>query len=159
MSNAHWIVLAILVAPVSLSAVTPSGELKRAFIDRSGRIHVIDRRNRDLRIGGPLALDVIMAPDHRSVAWSVAYKDKDGNVLSDGVRLYRQGRVRKLPCGPAASEFAFRAGGRRLVLRCAGLHFAGLQTLYDTDTLQVVASFHEAKIPLEQRPDWNVDAD
>jgi hypothetical protein len=159
MRNIRWIIPAMLVATVSVSSAMPSGTLKRAYLDRLRRVHVIDAGNRTSLIDGSPAINLVMAPDRSSVAWSVAYRDKDGNVLSDEVRIFRQGRVHKLPCGPAASEFAFRDGGRRLVLRCAGLHFAGLQELYDTNTLHVVASFQEAETPLEQRPDWNIDAD
>ncbi|MGJ7918782.1 hypothetical protein ACI48D_25345 [Massilia sp. LXY-6] len=159
MRSIRWIIFAMLVARVSISAAMPPSTLKRAYLDRLRRVHVIDASNRASLIDGFPAINLVMAPDRHSVAWSVGYKDKEGEALSDEVRIYRQGRVHRLPCGPASSDFAFRDGGRRLVLRCAGLHFAGLQELYDTDTLQVVASFQEAEILLEQRPDWNIDAD
>lgn len=159
MPSIRWIILAMLVARVSISTAMPSGTLKRAYLDRLKRVHVVDASNRASLIDGSPAISLVMAPDRNSVAWSVAYKGKDGDVLSDEVRIYRQGRVHRLPCGPAASDFAFRDGGRRLALRCASLHFAGRQELYDTNTLQVVASFQEAETPLGQRPAWNIDAD
>jgi hypothetical protein len=159
MRSIRWIILAMLLPCMSISAAMPSGMLKRAYLDRLRRVHVIDAGNRASLIDGSPAINLVMSPDRNSVAWSVAYKDKDGDVLSDEVRIYRQGRVHNLPCGPAGSDFAFRDGGRRLVLRCASLHFAGRQELYDTNTLQLVASFQEAEIPLERRPGWNIDAD
>jgi hypothetical protein len=159
MRSIRWIILTLLVTCVSISAAMPSGTLKRAYLDRLRRVHVIDASNRTSLIDGSPAFDVVMAPDHNSVAWSVAYKDNDGNAISYEVRIYRLGRVHTFPCGPAVSDFAFRDGGRRLVLRCASLHFAGRQELYDTNSLHLVDSLQEAKTPLEQRPDWNIDAD
>jgi hypothetical protein len=159
MRNICWIVLAMLTVPLSVRAARPVDTLKSAYLDRFQHVHVVDVHNRDYRIDEHPAVDVLMSPDHKLVVWSVMYKDKDGNALSEEVRIYRQGRVRRLHCGPANSEFAFREGGRRLVLRCAGLHFAGLQELYDTHTLQRIASFQEAEVPLERRPAWNIDTD
>jgi hypothetical protein len=159
MRNIRWFFIATLVVPLSIHAAKLVDTLKSAYLDRFQHVHVVDAQNRDYQIDGPPAIGIIMAPDQKSVAWSVMYKDKNGNALSEEVRIYQQGRVRRLHCGPASSEFVFREGGRRLVLRCSSLHFAGLQELYDTYTLQRMATFQEAEVPLEQRPSWNIDAD
>jgi hypothetical protein len=159
MRDIRWFILAMLVVPLSVRAAKPVDTLKSAYLDRFQHVHIVDTHNRDYQIDGSPAIDLVMAPDHKSVAWSVMYKDKDGNALSEEIRIYQQGRVRPLHCGPASSELAFREGGHHLVLRCASLHFAGLQELYDTHTLQQIGSFPEAEVPLEQRPSWNIDAD
>jgi hypothetical protein len=150
--------LAMLAAPLSVHAGVAANTLKRAYLDRLQRVHVVGADKRDHIVDKRPARDLMMAPDHRSVAWAATFKH-EGLVLSDEIRIYRPGHMRRLPCGPASTSFAYRDGGRQLAVRCAGLHFAGSQELYDIRTFQRLASFQEADVPFEQRPSWNIDAD
>lgn len=64
MQNIRWIILAVLAVPLSIRAAMPTGALKRAYLDRLQRVHVVDVGNHDYRIDGPPAVNVVMAPDH-----------------------------------------------------------------------------------------------
>jgi hypothetical protein len=52
----------------------------------------------------------------------------------------------------------FLRDGNQVAIDCGGKHFAGREILYDTRTGKELASFDEADVPMNQRPQWsNVD--
>ncbi len=48
--------------------------------------------------------------------------------------------------------------GTHVATDCGGIHFAGIETLYDVNTLKEVDSFDQAQVPVEKRPEWSTAA-
>lgn len=145
-----------------LMASAHSEELKQAYLDNKQNAHVVTAHGRDLKItrNGNVG-SLKLAPDSETVAWLVMNTwtaECDDEPRSQELVIYRNGKSRSIKCTPFIRDYWFWMNGSQIAIDCGSQHFAGHQILYDSKTLHELASFDEAKVPLEKRPVWS-DAD
>jgi hypothetical protein len=99
-----------------------------------------------------------LAPDNETVAWLALNTWKaegDGRPGSEELVIYRNGKLASIKCTPFIRDYWFWQNGSQIAIDCGGRHFAGRELLYDTRTLRELASFDQAEVQLEKRPDWS----
>jgi len=154
-----------LLAPFAVCARGGSHHNIHVYLDTAGNVHLVSARGVDRRISsGGNAIDPMLSDDGKTVVWrrrtSVWPPDPDhpDSVLTDAAVVYRSGLRRVIKGGcPFVTELWFWKSGRYLGLRCAGLHLAGYQKLYDISTLGIITSFDESVVRDKERPDWSID--
>jgi hypothetical protein len=140
-------------------ASTRPETLKKAYLDSKRNVHVINVHCRYSQItnkGNAGALK--LAPDGETVAWLVLNTwavQGDDLAGSEELTIYREGKFSTLKCTPFIRDYWFWMNGSQIAIDCGARHFAGHETLYDTRTLHELASFDEAEVPLDKRPDWS----
>jgi hypothetical protein len=151
-----------LIAFLSTSMLMASAypeTLKKIYLDSKRNVHIINDHGRDSQITDEgNASTLKLAPDRETVAWLVMNtwiaKDDDGSG-SEELIVYRDGTRSSLKCTPFIRGYWFWKNGNQIAIDCGARHFAGRETLYDTRTMRELASFDEAKVPPEKRPDWS----
>jgi hypothetical protein len=83
----------------------------------------------------------------------------DDRPQSEKLMIYRDGKSASIKCDPFVRDYWFWERGAQVVVDCGGRHFAGLEMLYDTRTLKVLATLDQGKVPLENRPGWALGDD
>ncbi|WP_322403676.1 hypothetical protein [Massilia luteola] len=150
--------IVFLAASILMTSAYPE-TLKKVYLDSNRNIHIINDHGIDKQItnkgnAGPPKL----APDRKTVAWLVMntwMAEGDDGAGSEELTLYRDGKINSLKCTPFIRDYWFWMNGNQIAIDCGSRHFAGRETLYDTRTMRGLSSFDEAKVPLENRPDWS----
>ncbi len=144
---------ALAVACASASA----GNLVKAYADKARNVHVVTASGKDIKLTTDRrADDVRLSPDGESAAWLVlAYFAPDGRKWPTELHVYHGGRTRSSKCGLIIREYWFWKNGTHVATDCGGLHFAGIETLYEVRTMKEVDSFDQAEVPVEKRPEWS----
>lgn len=138
----------------------PSAEtLRKVYLDQKNNVHLItgEGKHRQVTNKGNAAL-LKLAPDNKTVAWLVLNTWKaEGSDLagSEELVIYRKGKQTSIKCTPFIRDYWFWVGGKQIAIDCGGWRFAGREILYDVHTLKELASFDQADIPLEKRPNWS----
>ena len=134
-----------------------AGNLVKAYADKANNVHVVTASGKDLKLTSDgRAADVRLAPDGASASWlSLSYFAADGRKWPTRLHVYHGGRTRLAECGGIIREYWFWKGGTHVATDCGGLHFAGIETLYQVGTMMEVDSFDQAEVPLEKRPEWS----
>jgi hypothetical protein len=153
----------IAASAVALSVPVQAGDLKNAYVDGAGKVHIVTSAGKDIPMtGGGRAAQPKLAPDGGSAAWMVmnaAPAEGETKPGSSEVRLYRDGKTRAIKCEPFIRDFWFWKKGGRIAVDCGGSHFAGREILYDAKSLKQLESFQQADVPVEKRPDWSSSSD
>ena len=97
--------------------------------------------------------EVLVAKDNRTAAWVRTTQWE--SVLF----VYRGGATKTLKGDPFIRGFWFVEGGRKIGVDSGGMHFAGVEYLYDVATLKRLDSVHQATTPTAQRPSWSSSSD
>lgn len=142
-----------------ISAQAISATIEKAYLDSQNNVHLLDRNGKDVKITKDRkASEVSLSPDHRTIAWLIKEKEKTDEGVEMGpskLVIYRDGKARTIQCQPFIRGYWFWKNGTQFAIDCGGEHFAGREILYDTESLKILESFHQADIPLEKRPDWS----
>ncbi len=134
-----------------------AGSLAKAYADKARNVHVVTASGKHLKLTSDRrADDVRLSPDGESVAWlSLSYFAGDGRRWPTGLHVYHGGRTHTIECSEIIREYWFWKNGSHVATDCGGLHFAGIETLYDVRTMKEVDSFDQAEVPVEKRPEWS----
>jgi hypothetical protein len=97
--------------------------------------------------------EVLVAKDNRTVAW--IRTTQWGSVLF----VYQGGATKTIKGDPFIRGFWFVEGGRKIGIDSGGLHFAGVEYLYDVATLERLDSVHQATTSTAERPSWSSSSD
>jgi hypothetical protein len=132
--------------------------VRKAYLDQQENVHVItsDGKDQKLTYKGHAA-SLKLAPDNRTIGWLVLNTwtaEGDDGPQSEKLMIYHDGKLASIECGPFIRDYWFWKRGAQVVIDCGGRHFAGREILYDTRTMKEIASLDQAKVPLENRPDW-----
>jgi hypothetical protein len=142
-----------------ISAQANSAIIEKAYLDSQNNVHFLDRNGKDVKITNDRkASEVSLSPDHRTIAWLIKETEKTDEGVEMGpskLVIYRDGKARKIQCQPFIRGYWFWKSGAQFAIDCGGEHFAGWEILYDTESLKILKSFHQAEIPFEKRPDWS----
>jgi len=136
-----------------------AGTLKETYLDKKNNVHVITGNGRHQQIthmGNARKLK--LANDGNTVAWLVMnawVAEGDIKPGSEELVIYRDGKAASIKCTPFIRDYWFWQNGEKIAIDCGGRHFAGREILYDTRTLKELATFDQAEVPLEKRPDWS----
>lgn len=146
-----------VAAPLCVSA----GELAGAYADQAGNVHVRTSAGKELQLSTDRsAEDVRLSPDGEVAAWLVLPRSAtDGQRWPRELRVYHRGRIRSIHCAGIIREYWFWKQGSHIATDCGGLHFAGIETLYEVGSLQKVDSIDQAQVPYEKRPAWSAARD
>ena len=149
--------IALAVALVVACSAAGAGSLAKAYADKARNVHVVTASGKDIVLTTDRrADDVRLAPDGESAAWLVlSYFAADRRKWPTELHVYRGGRTRSIKCAVIIREYWFWKNGTHVATDCGGIHFAGIETLYDLRTLQAVDSFDQAEVPMENRPEWS----
>lgn len=143
----------------TLIANAHSETINKVYLDSQRNVHIINMHGRDLRITNEgNAGSLKLSPDRLTVAWLVMNTwtaEGDDEPSSEELVIYRDGKLGSLKCTPFIRDYWFWKNGSQVAIDCGGRRFAGSETLYDTKTMRQLASFDEAEVPLEKRPDWS----
>ncbi|MEW6759590.1 MAG: hypothetical protein AB1437_02090 [Pseudomonadota bacterium] len=147
----------ILIATVISQANAET--LRKVYLDQQKNVHLITDSGNHRRVtDGKNATMPKLAPDNETVAWLVlnAWKaEGDDRPGSEELVIYRNGKRTAIRCTPFIRDYWFWSGGKQIAIDCGGRRFAGQEILYDVETLKELASFDQADVPLEKRPDWS----
>lgn len=145
------------VALIVACSTASAGSLVKAYADKSRNVHVVTASGKDIRLTRDRRADEVrLAPDGESAAWvALSYFPADGRKWPTELHVYRNGRTRSIECGGIIREYWFWKGGTHVATDCGGLHFAGIESLYDVRSMKVVDSFDQAQVPVEKRPEWS----
>lgn len=151
---------AFAIALVVGCSTANAGNLVKAYADKARNVHVVTASGKDIRLTKDRrADDVRLAPDGESASWlELAYFAADGREWPTELHVYHGGRTRSTKCGLIIREYWFWKNGTHVAIDCGGLHFAGLETLYEVRTMKEVDSFDQAEVPVEKRPEWSTAA-
>lgn len=138
-----------------------AGELAGAYADKAGNVHVRTSAGKDLQLSTDRsAEDVRLSPNGEAAAWLVLPRTAiDGQRWPKELRVYHRGRVRSIHCAGIIREYWFWKQGSHIATDCGGLHFAGIETLYEVASLQKVDAIDQAQVTYEQRPEWSAARD
>jgi hypothetical protein len=152
--------IAPAVAVFMTCSAASAGTLLKAYADKAGNVHVVTAAGKDLRLTSDRrADDVRLAPDGESASWlSLSYFAADGRKWPTRLHVYHGGRVRSVECTGIVREYWFWKNGSQIATDCGGLHFAGMETLYEVRTMRKIESFDQAAVPVEKRPEWSTAA-
>lgn len=149
---------------VLLSAATTrinAEPLRKVYLDQKNNVHLVTMNGKHQQLSNRgNAATLKLAPDNETVAWLVlnTWKaegaDKPG---SEELIIYRKGKHSSIKCTPFIRDYWFWSGGKQIAIDCGGRRFAGREILYEVKTLKELASFDQADIPTEKRPDWSSD--
>ncbi len=142
---------------VAACANASAGSLAKAYADKAANVHVVTESGKDIRLTTDRRADEVrLAPDGESATWlALSYFAADGRKWPTELHVYRNGRTRSIKCGGIIREYWFWKGGTHVATDCGGLHFAGIETLYEMRTMKEVDSFDQAQVPVEKRPEWS----
>ena len=148
---------AFAIALVAGSSSACAGSLAKAYADKANNVHVVTAAGKDIRLTRDRrADDVRLSPDGESAAWlSLSYFAADGRKWPTELHVYHGGRTRSSKCGMIIREYWFWKDGSHVATDCGGLHFSGIETLYEARTMKEVDSFDQAEVPVEKRPEWS----
>ena len=151
---------AFAIALVVGSSPASAGSLAKAYADKSNNVHVVTASGKDIRLTTDRrADDVRLSPDGESASWLVlSYFAADGRKWPTELQVYHAGRTRSSKCGMIVREYWFWKDGSHVATDCGGLHFSGIETLYEVRTMKEVDSFDQAEVPVEKRPEWSTAA-
>lgn len=155
-------ILLVLIGfvPNGLVIASSNAEVwQRAFQDQRPNVYGISRSGRIVQISNKgNATSLRLAPDNKTHAWLVMHEwaaDGDDKPGSDELVIYRNGEAVSLRCGPFIRDYWFWRNGDQVAIECGGKRFAGREILYDTKTMKELESFDQAKVPVNERPDWS----
>ncbi|KQV42948.1 MULTISPECIES: hypothetical protein [unclassified Duganella] len=148
---------AFAIALVIGCSTASAGSLAKAYADKSNNVHVVTASGKDIKLTTDRrADDVRLAPDGESATWLVlSYFAADGRKWPTELHVYHAGRTRSSKCGLIIREYWFWKDGSHVATDCGGLHFSGIETLYELRTMKEVDSFDQAEVPVEKRPEWS----
>ncbi len=149
------IVVAGLYCAIGTAGVpsTPSG-IADARLARNGNVVLIYRDGSRISLTRKGNNDSLQISDDRlTVAW------RKTTETGSSVFLYRNGSIRKIEGGPFIRGFWFVDGGKKIGVDSGGLHFAGVEILYDVATLKELDSMEQATVPGPERPEWSWSAE
>jgi hypothetical protein len=136
-----------------------AGTLKETYLDQKNNVHVITSKGQHQQISHKgNARRPKLAHDGETVAWLVTNAwTAEGDIKpgSEELVIYRGGKTASIKCTPFIRDYWFWQNGEKIAIDCGGRHFAGRDILYDTRTLKELATFDQAEVPLEKRPDWS----
>ncbi|MTW13905.1 hypothetical protein GM658_25145 [Pseudoduganella eburnea] len=133
----------------------------KAYADKAKNVHVVTASGKDQKLTSDRdAEDVRLSPDGEVVTWLVTplIPSVDGRKWPKELRVYHEGRTGTIECAGIIREYWFWKKGTHVATDCGGIHFAGIETLYDANTLKEVDSFDQAEVPVEKRPEWSTAA-
>lgn len=135
-----------------------SAPLLEANLDKQHRVHLLADGKPVPLHPRPMSDFVLVSSDGTAAAWLLPQgaRTRSGRRrLSDELVVYVDGKTASIRCQPFIRDFWFPAIGGQVAIDCGGLHFAGIETLYDLHTMEELASFHQAEVPMERRPAWS----
>jgi lipopolysaccharide export system protein LptA len=137
--------------------------LKKVYLDKQNNVHIITTQGNHQQITHENnATSIKLASDKETVAWLVMntwIAQGDDKPGSEELIIYRYGKASSVKCVPFIRDYWFWQSGAQVVIDCGGRHFTGHEILYDTKTLKELASFDQAEVPLEKRPEWSTGDD
>lgn len=145
------------VALLAANEAGSAGELARAYADKAGNVHVVTAAGKDLKLtSDQRADDVRLSPDGAAAAWlTLSHFAADGRKWPSELHVHYRGRTRSIKCAGIIREYWFWKDGTHVATDCGGLHFAGIETLYEVRTMQEVERFDQAQVATGKRPDWS----
>lgn len=144
-------------ALVAACGAASAASLVKAYADKARNVHVVTASGKDIKLTTDRrADDVRLSPDGESATWlSLSYFAADGRRWPTKLHVYHGGRTRSIECGGIIREYWFWKHGSHVATDCGGLHFSGIETLYEVPTMKEVDSFDQAEVPVEKRPEWS----
>jgi hypothetical protein len=73
--------------------------------------------------------------------------------------IYRDGATRRIKGDPFIRGFWFVDDGRKIGIDSGGMHFAGVEYLYDVATLKRLDAVDQSTTPTAERPSWSNSSD
>jgi len=148
---------AIAAAIVAACSTANAGDLARAYADKANNVHIVTAAGKDVRLTSDRrAEDVRLSPDGEIATWLVTPRAAiDGRKWPRELRVYHRGRTGAIKCSGIIREYWFWKQGMYIATDCGGMHFAGIETLYDARSLQPVDRFDQAEVPVDRRPEWS----
>ena len=145
--------LALVVACSTASA----GSLVKAYADKAKNVHVVTASGKNIKLTTDRRADEVrLAPDGESAAWVVlSHISGDKRRWPTELHVYRNGRTRSIKCDGIIREYWFWKEGTHVAIDCGGMHFAGIESLYEVSSMKEVDRLDQAKVPFEQRPEWS----
>ena len=134
-----------------------AGNLSKAYADKANNVHVVTASGKNVKLTSDRrADDVRLSPDGESASWlALSYFAADGRKWPTELFVYHAGRTRSVKCGGIIREYWFWKGGTHVATDCGGLHFAGIETLYEVSSMKEVDRLDQAEVPVEKRPEWS----
>jgi len=134
-------------------------EFKEVYLDNKSNVHLlmVNGKHKQVTYDNRAGIPKI-SPDKKTVAWLLLKSwtakgdDKPG---SSEITIYHNAKFSTIKCGPFIRDFWFTQNGNQIAIDCGGRRFAGREILYDIETLKEIASFYQAEVLLERRPDWS----
>jgi len=145
------------IALLAACSVTCAENLSRVYIDKAKNVHVVTASGKDMKLTSDRrAEDAKLSSDGKAAAWlGLTYFAVDGHKWPTELYVYSRGRTRSIKCDGIIREYWFWKQSTHIATDCGGLHFAGIETLYDLRTMKEVDSFDQAEVPVEKRPEWS----
>jgi hypothetical protein len=142
--------LYLMLGLVCARAHSEDVEIQRAYLDKHKNAHVLLKKKKSIQITRQgHCREPEISEDRRTVA-SICDVSDDHNSLT----LFRNGKIKVLKGDPFVREFKFVEGGQKIAVDIGGLHFAGVEYLYDVSTMKKLDEFSQSKVPVEKRPSW-----
>jgi hypothetical protein len=125
-----------------------------AHIDERGNVVVTREDGRVLVLTSDGGYDeASVSKNNRTVAW-IRTTQWESTLF-----IYRDGAIKKIKGDPFIRGFWFVDGGSRIGIDSGGMHFAGIEYLYDVATLKKLDSVNQSKTPTAERPSWSNSSD
>lgn len=135
-------------------AAAGTGTIVEAHIDKGGNVVVTRQDGKVLVLTSDGGYDEVeVAKNNEVVAW-VRTTQWDSTLF-----IYRDGATKQIKGSPFIRGFWFVAGGRKIGIDAGGMHFAGVEYLYDVATLKKLDTLDQATTPTADRPSWSNSSD
>lgn len=147
----------------------PSHKLKSVYLDKTNNVHVLTEAGKDIQItkSGKFS-DVTLAENKMNFGWLNVAKVESFNpdtkqttticeTCSNYAYTYTFNKIRRIEAAaPLIRSFYFVENGNKFVVDEGGLHFAGTEILYDTNTLKKLEEYSSLDDPVhEKAPNWS----
>jgi hypothetical protein len=151
----------VLLSVTTLCFLTPGrvlgtgiSTIVEAHIDKRGNVVVTRQDGKVLVLTSEGGYEeVLVSKDNRTAAW-VRTTQWDSTLF-----IYRDGAIKKLTGDPFIRGIWFVAGGRQIGIDSGGMHFAGVEYLYDVATLKRLDTVDQSTTPTAERPSWSNSSD
>jgi hypothetical protein len=151
------LIVAVVTSAYSLVSADVQGAgisaIAEAHIDERGNVVVTREDGKVLVLTKDGGYEEVLVSKDNTVAW-VRTTQWDSTLF-----IYRDGTIKKIKGDPFIRGFWFVAGGLKIGIDSGGMHFAGVEYLYDVATLRRLDAVDQATTPTAQRPSWSNSSD
>jgi len=136
---------------MSLNADAKTLVIQSAYLGKQGNVHVITKSGSDIQLTKKGHNDQVKLSENKKAVGWISKRIKDESRLV----LYYEGNIRTFRGGPFVRDFWFVNDGEKIAVDIGGLHFAGMEILYDVTTGERLDEVRQWEVPYDKRPQWS----